>query len=436
MAGIFGVISKRDCVEDLFWGTFYVQHRAQDYCGLALFNSQKNKIEDYTHKGLIKQQFPKERRKELRGNRGIGSVASDRQPVSELSKLGGMILAYDGNIINHADLKNKLIGEGTSFSGYHDPGDITDIAIISKIIASEFRFEKGIEKLIEMISGDFAVLALTKEGIYAARGWGRKPLILGKKDGSYAVSSESNSFVNIGFDIVRDVEPGEIVFLNTEGIHEVSKINLSKTKYGTFEWVYTAHPASIIDGKKVVEVRKNIGRALARRYPVEADVVSGIPNSGRWHGIGYSLESGIPYQEVFVRFDYSDRSFTPQEKESRDEEGRTKLIVLEEVVKDKRVVIVDDSIVRGTQTQDQTTKLKEKGATEVHGRIACPPLMAACRYGKTTKKDEDCLARRMSIEEIRKTRGLDSLGYATIEDLEEAIGYPKEKLCLECWQVA
>ena len=174
--------------------------------------------------------------------------------------------------------------------------------------------------------------------------------------------------------------------------------------------------------------------ALAKRYPVEADLVSPVPNSGRWHAIGYSEESKIPYQEVFVRYDYSDRSFTPQEKEDRVEEGDRKLIVLEEIVNGKKIVLVDDSIVRGTQTENQIKKLREKGVKEVHGRIACPPLMAACRYGKTTRTDDECIARRMNVEEIRRTRGLTTLGYATIEDLEEAIGFPREKLCLECWK--
>lgn len=431
MAGICGVVSKENCVEDLFYQAFYLQHRAQDYCGLALCDGG---LRDYTHKGLIKQQFPKEERRQLRGYSGIGVVSSDRQPVSGLSRMGGMLLGFDGNIINYQEIKDRLLRDGKSFDGYHNPEKVNDTVIVSKIISSEINFEKGVERLVDEIQGDFAIVALTREGIYAARGFGRKPLIMGKKDGSYSVSSESNSFVNTGFDIARDVQPGEIVLLNNEGINSLKKLNLSPIKYGTFEWVYTAHPASVIDGKSVVEVRKNLGRALARRYPVEADVVSGIPNSGRWHGIGYSEQSGIPYQEGFVRFDYSDRSFTPQEKEDRSEEGDRKLIVLEYVVRGKRVVIVDDSIVRGTQTEKQKKKLKEKGgAIEVHARIACPPLMHACKYGKTTRKDDECIARRMGVEEIRQTRGLDSLGYATVEDLEGAIGFSREKLCLECW---
>ncbi|MFH1311194.1 MAG: hypothetical protein ABIH65_02205 [Nanoarchaeota archaeon] len=432
MSGIFGVVSSENCVEDAFYGTFYLQHRAQDYCGMSFNNGKTLEIE--THRGLIKQQFPKGLIKSLSAYSAIGVVSTDRQPVSESSRAGGMLLGFDGNIINYSQLKDKLLKEGRSFDGYHDPEKVKDTLIVSKIISSELNFEKGVERLINDIQGDFAIIALTKQGIYAARGWGRKPLILGKKDGSYAVSSESNSFVNTGFKIVRDVEPGEIVLVNEDGFNVIKKLDLNPIKFGTFEWVYTAHPASVIDGKNAALVRKGIGKCLHRRYPVKADIVSGIANSGRWHGIGYSEESGIRYEEVFVRYDYSDRSFTPQEQEDRTEEGNRKLIVLEEIVKDKRIIIVDDSIVRGTQTEIQTRRLKDKGAKEVHARIACPPLMFACKYGKTTNTDDECIARRMSIDEIRRTRGLDSLGYATIEDLEEAIGFPREKLCLECWE--
>jgi amidophosphoribosyltransferase len=433
MSGIFGIVGKEDCIEDLFYGAFYVQHRAQDYCGIALFDSDKNKIENYTHKGVIKQKFPKQTRKKMNGCMGLGIVSGSRQPVSELSKSEGMVLCYDGNIINYKNLKDKILKNGDTFSGYHNPEDINDSVLISKIISKENKFEKGIENLFDLLKGDFAIVALTREGIYAARGYGRKPLILGKKDSRYCVASESNSFVNQDFKIVRDINPGEVVFLDKGGIQQVKQFNLPYVKYGTFEWIYTAYPTSIIDGRNVAEVRKNLGSCLATRFPVVADIVSGIPNSGRWHGIGLSIASGIPYQEVFIRYDYSDRSYTPSEQEDREEIGRKKLIVLASIIKGKKVVIVDDSIVRGNQTREQTKKLKEKGAKEVHARIACPPLLSACPYGKTTREDEECISRRMSIEEIRETRGLDSLGYATIEDLEKAIGFSRENLCLDCW---
>jgi len=431
MAGIFGVVSIENCIKDLFLGTFYLQHRAQTYCGLSFFN--ENNLENHTHRGLLKEQFPEKRLEQFKSNYGIGSVSVTREPVSEISRLGGMILSFDGNIINNEKLKNDFLKKGISFSGYHNPEEVNDSVLISNIISRGGSFISGVESLFELIQGDFSLISLTRDGIYAARGWGRKPLILGKREDCYAVSSESNSFINTGFEITRDVNPGEIVFIDKTGVSQVKQFKIDNIKYGTFEWIYTSHPGSIIDGRGVADVRMKIGKALARRYPIEADIVSPIPNSGRWHAIGYSQESGIPYREVFIRYDYSDRSYT-QEECLQQKTANEKLIPLKTIIRDKKIIINDDSIVRGKQTKKQTLRLKELGAREVHGRISCPPLMSACKYGKSTKKDEDCIARRMSIEEIRNTRGFDSLGYATIDDLVEAIGFSKDKLCLSCWE--
>jgi amidophosphoribosyltransferase len=410
-----------------------LQHRAQDYCGLGLYDGKKAP-QDYSHRGLVRSNFTEERLSKLSGFNGIGCVSSERQPIAELSRSGGYIVAFDGNILNHAELKERLLREGASFSGYHSPEEVNDIGLISKVIASEPTFFKGVEKLVELMKGDFAIVALTKEGVYAARGWGRKPLILGKNDYSYVVSSESNPFANLDIEIRRDVEPGEVVFLDRDGINRVGKLDLSPVKFGTFEWIYTAYPPSIIDRKPVSEVRWNLGKCLAKRFPVEADFISPIPRSGTWHSFGYSAESKIPSLEVFTKYDFSGRSFTPATQEARDMEAKTKLIPVERFILGQRIVIVDDSIVRGTQMLNRVKVLKELGAREVHARIACPPLMSACPYGKTTRKDDDCIARRMDLNGIQEKLGLDSLCYATIEDLEEAIGLPREKLCLECWE--
>jgi amidophosphoribosyltransferase len=435
MSGIIGVFNKKgNCILDLFLGAFYLQHRAQDYCGLAYKSEEKLEIQ--THKGLLRQQFHSEELSKMNGNFGIGCVASDRQPVVEYSKSGGMILTFDGNIVNHEALIKKMLASGITFSGFKSPNEVSNAVLISKMISREENFISGIKKLFQEIIGDFAIVVLKNEGIYAARGHGRKPLILGQKNGSYAVSSESNSFINTDFKIVRDVEPGEIVLINKKGISSLKKFELSNKRFGTFEWIYTAHPGSIIDRRSVVQIRKNIGKCLAKRYGHvvrRLNLVSPIPNSGRWHAIGLAQEAKLPYEEVFLRYDYSDRSFTPGEQKTRDFEAKVKLIPLSSTIKGKRIGIVDDSIVRGTQMLNRVLKLKELGAKEVHAFIACPPLMAACPYGKTTKKNEDCIARQMSLEKLRKKLKLDSLNYATIEDLEKAIQIPREKLCLECW---
>ncbi len=437
MAGIFGVVSESNCGDELYLGTFYLQHRAQDYSGLCYYVGDE--ISGTTHKGLLDRNFSRKDLRKLNIRQGIGSVSVTREPVSGISRYQSGTLTFDGNIYNNNQLRNLLLKNGSTFEGCHFPEQIHDCDLVTEVVLSEPSFEKGIEKLLDFIEGDFAVVNLTKEGIYAARGFGRKPLVLGFKEGengkSYAVSSESNSFINPGFKLLRDVSPGEVVFLDEAGVHSLKTFDLGdRVKLGTFEWIYTAYPSSIIDGKSVSEVRKSIGRSLAEKYSVDADIVSPVPNSGRWHALGYSAASGISYEEVFIRYDYAGRSFTPGDNESQQEIADIKLIPVNCSVDGKRIVLVDDSIVRGTQTKNQTNRLREQGAKEVHARIACPPLMSRCIFGKSTSRDEDCIARRMCLEDIRDSRGLDSLEYATVEMIEEAIGFSRDKLCLSCWE--
>ena len=433
MAGIFGVASREDCIGDAAKGTFYLQNRAEDYCGMAWKNGD-GKLKPSTHNGLFRQNFDKSRLEGMAGNSAIGCVSGVCEPVSVSSKNGSVILCYDGNIVNYDEVKSGWLNRGESFSGYSNPEEISDAVLISKIISCESSFKKGVEVLFNEIKGDFAIVGLTREGVYAVRGWGRKPLVLGAKDGSYAVSSESVSFVNTGFKRIRDVRPGEVVFLEDSGINLVKQFKVDE-KFGTFEWVYMAHPASVIDGRSVELARNEIGVALARRYLVDADIVSPIPNSGRCHADGYVRESGIPHGEVLKKFDYCGRSFTPGDEEEQHRVADEKLIPIEELIIGKRIIIVDDSIVKGNQTRKHVMRLREFGAKEVHGRIACPPLMAHCDYGKALRQDEDCLAARMSVEEIRESRGFDSLGYATQGDVAEAIGIGIEKLCWGCWKL-
>jgi len=432
MGGIFGVVSEDSCARDAVSGAFYLQNRSEEYCGAAWMDSD-GKLKDSTHKGLVKQNFSKEKLDWMKGNSAIACVSGNREPVSDLSSNGGMVLCYDGNIANYDELKNNLLREGVSFTGCHGPEEVYDSVLISKIIARESSFENGIEKLVNTMKGDFSLVALTNEGVYGARGWGRKPLIIGKKDGSYAISSESVSFVNRGFDIVRDINPGEVVLIGSDNVKSVKQFDLSPVKFGTFEWIYTAHLSSVIDGRSVALVRNKIGELMAEKHEIDADVVSPVPNSGRCHAVGFAKGSGIPYQEVFAKFDYCGRSFTPGTIEEQHAVADEKLIPIRELIEGQRIVIVDDSIVKGNQTRKQTQRLKAMGAKEVHAIIACPPLVGACAYGKSIKSNKDCIANRMSLDEIRETRGLDSLYFADVEILEKAIGMPREKLCLDCW---
>ena len=438
MSGILGIYSQKDCIEDLIWGTSYLQHRGQKYCGWAVVKGGKMVYNH--HKGKLREKINFNEVKNVEGHLGLGVVSSgDRQPVSELSRHGEFLLAYDGNVMSAGELKEELLREGHSFTGHFDPTYIPDNVLIGKILALNGPVD-GIEQISKRINGDFSVVLLTKGGIIAARGWGRKPLIIGRNEYSYVVSSESCAFPNRGLEIERDVKPGEIVMINKDGLSTLKQLNLSPIKYGTFEWIYTANAASIIDGVSVEEFRSIIGAKLAQRYPVDADLVSEIPNSGIGYALGYAKAAGIPHVRIFIKYDYADRSFTQGTKEEREEEAKRKLIPLTTLIKGKRIVITDDSIVRGTQTKEShVPALKESGALEVHARIGCPLLRDKCGYGKTTKEKKEIFYVKMGMskdDDVKKYLGLDSVGFALPEDLAEASRKPLEELCLSCWGIS
>lgn len=435
MSGIFGMYSKKDCINDLIWGTSYLQHRGQRYCGWAVINNDKMVYNH--HKGKIREKIDFDQVSGVEGHLGLGVVSSgDRQPVSELSRHGEFLLAYDGNVMSAGELKEELLLEGHSFTGHFDPTYIPDNVLIGKILALNGPVD-GIEQLSKRMNGDYSLVLITKEGIIAARGWGRKPLILGRSEDSYVVSSESCAFPNLGIEIERDVRPGEILLINKDGFVTLKQLDLKPIKYGTFEWIYTANSASIIDGVSVEEFRNQIGAILAERYPVDADLVSEIPNSGIGYAIGYANASGIPHVRIFVKYDYADRSFTQSTKGERENEAKRKLIPLTSLIKGKRIVITDDSIVRGTQTREShVPRLKSAGALEVHARIGCPLLRDKCGYGKTTKKKDEILFVKMHMNsdmDVKKYLGLDSVGFASPENLVAASGKSLNELCLSCW---
>ena len=428
MCGLFAISSSnKDIKDDLFLGTFYLQHRGQEYCGLATFNGREIKLR--THKGLIRETFTNDLAG-LEGEAGIGHASlKDRQPIKLHSKIGEFTICFDGNIINAQELIKELESKEHTFAS------LEDVEVIAQLITTGDDFISGIEKMASKIKGSYALAILTRDGIYVARDkYGYKPLCLGEKDGTIAVSSESCSFTNLGIPLIRDVKPGEIIFLKNGRSKSEKVIKSDFLQYCTFEWVYTAEISSIIDGLPVATARKNLGASLARRYPVKADVISGVPNSGIGHALGYSLESKIPFDFVFVRYGYASRSYTLPTQEERDREAKIKLLTINPNVEGKRIVLCDDSIVRGTQMKnDLVVKLRNAGAKEIHVRIACPPLKAPCMYGKSTRTKKELAAYEKSVEEIRKYIGVDSLGYNTIEDMEKSLGIKRENLCLSCW---
>jgi len=435
MSGIFGIYSEEKCIEDLIWGTSYLQHRGQKFCGYAV--SSNGKLSYKTHAGKLREKIDFREAKELQGTVGVGVVSSgDRQPVGELSRFGEFFIVYDGNVMAAKELKEELLKEGHSFTGYYDPSYVPDNVLMGKILALRGPFD-GIEQLTQRITGDYSLIILTKDGLLASRGWGRKPLILGRGENKFAVASESCAFPNLNIEIERDVKPGESVLIDKKGFTTIKQLDIEPVKYGTFEWVYTANASSIIDGVSVEKFRNAIGAKLAERYPVDADIVSEIPNSGIGYAIGYANRSGIPHGRIFIKYDYADRSFTQGTDEEREMEAKRKLIPLIPLIEEKRVIITDDSIVRGTQTREShVPRLKEAGAKKVHARIGCPLLRDKCNYGKTTKKKDEILSVKLGManeEDVRKFLGLDSIGFALPEDLSEALGKPLNQLCLACW---
>ncbi len=432
--GVFGICADTNILTDLFVGTFYLQHRGQQYGGLATFDGREMKIR--TRKGLLRQGFADDLGG-LDGYMGIGHVSLHvRQPIRLDARMGEFCCCFSGNINNLDAIIKDFKSKGHSFA------TADEIEVMGKLIASGKNIADGIERATETIDGSFSLLVLTPQGLYGVRSpKGHSPLVIGRRENAIAIASESCAFNNLGFNIVRDVKPGEIVFVRSEirlvgpeRIETLKQMSVNQVQYCTFEWVYTANPASTIEGQCVDVVRQRIGASLARRYPVKADLVAAVPNSGIGHAIGYAQESGIPYDRVFLRYDYADRSYTQFTQEIREREAKIKLIPIAPKIKGKRVILLDDSIVRGTQMKmDMAAKLRAAGVKELHARIACPPLMAPCRYGRSTRGKEELLAGRMPVEQIASYLGLDGLGYNTIDDLVAAVGLHKEQLCLSCW---
>ncbi len=442
--GVFGIYADRPCVEDIYQGIDFLQHRGQEYCGIATFDGHINQV---THHGKVNTTFTAEDLRRLKGNMGIGHVSLwERQPVMWQTRLGELSLAFSGNIINAVELISQMKERGQAFFRSYN------IELISKIIIEAGEILKGFRDLAKKIKGAYCLVILTKEGIYATRDvFGFRPLILGKDDGRYAVSSESRALQNLDMQVVRDVEPGEVVLINEQGFQSLLKIPSPRRAHCAFEWAYTASIDSIIDGLYVQEARLNMGQSLAKRDleegGIEADIVAPVPMSGIGHALGYHLYSKLTYQDVFLYNRYADRSYTLSSQEAREKMAKRKLSVLRYAVENKRIVLCDDSIVRGTQIRDKVRELKKAGAKEVHVRISCPPLMYPCDFGISTRSYEELAARQFyptgDIDSLKKLRDLefwmsrkieaDTLKYNSLDEFVKALKFRRADLCLKCW---
>ncbi|MFA6320954.1 MAG: amidophosphoribosyltransferase [Candidatus Omnitrophota bacterium] len=460
MSGVFGVISKSDCRRDLFYGTDYHSHLGTEYGGMAVFGNTLIRQIHNISQSQFKSKFYEDS-KHMEGNKGIGVIsAHDEQPIYLNSKFGPFCLVMEGSIENTETLAQDMLKRGGSFSEV-SKGHVNSTELAAKLIVEGKDITDGIERMFRVIEGSCSILLLCREGIYAARDrYGYTPLAIGKKADAWAVASETSAFPNNDFEIAKYLAPGEIVLLTEDGVVQ-KKTGGSTNQICTFLWIYTGFPASNYEGINTEMVRERSGRLLAKRdKDIEVDVVSGVPDSGVGHAIGYAMESGKPYRRPLVKYTPGyGRSYTPPSQEKRDHIAKMKLIPVKEIIDGKRIVVCDDSIVRGTQLKNfAIKKLWNSGAKEIHVRPACPPLMFPCKFNLSTRTIDELAARKAirsieghdikdvseyldpesskykkMIDWIAKDIDVTTLRYQTIDDMISAVGLPKEKLCLYCW---
>lgn len=445
MAGLFGLsvdpqVYQDAFLEDLLHGAFYQQHSGEEYAGFASCNEGTIKIR--THRGLIRPTFGRDM-PGLEGQEAIGFCGAGRELVHTDSRLGEFAACLSGNITNSSELIHRFKNFGHSFAWGGE-----DIELVVKLIAQKEDMIEGIKWMAGEVHGAYSLLIVSPKGIYAVCSPdGHWPMVIGAKEGATAVAPESHGFTNSGFKIVHDLEPGEVVLLKDGRWETKVRIPSTRIQVCSFLWVYTAFPAARIGGIPASLVRKRLGAALARRDIADRftpDIVAPVPDSGRFHAIGYMQEfcrqinqgliSKIPlYDEALLKYPYAGRSFIPREWARRALEAHIKLLRSGEDYQNLIVVVVDDSVVRGTQMQTNLVpKLKELGIKEIHARIANPALLSHCPWGKTTRAGEVLASRLPSIRGRAEFLGVDSLEHNEIGDLVEAIGFPLNQLCVDC----
>ncbi|HCE44227.1 MAG TPA: amidophosphoribosyltransferase [Lentisphaeria bacterium] len=462
MGGFFGVASREDCITDLFYGTDYHSHLGTMRGGLVVNNGRgfTRFIHDITN-SQFRSKFENDISK-MKGNLGIGVISDNEdQPLIIASHLGDYAIATVGVIKNIDALKKEAFRKRTTHFSEMSNGEVNPTELIATLINQEGTFEDGIRRAQKAIEGSCSILLLTSKGIYAARDWhGRTPVILGRKADAYSVTMESCAFPNLDYEHFRDLGPGEIALITEDGVERVAKAD-GNLRICSFLWVYYGYPSSTYEGINVEQSRYRCGAALAKRDNVKPDIVAGIPDSGTGHAIGYANQAKLPHERPFVKYTPTwPRSFMPQNQSIRDLVAKMKLIPIREIIKDRKLLFCEDSIVRGTQLRDTVKRLFEAGAKEVHMRPACPPLLYGCKFlnfsrsksildlagrrAVKTLEGDDCRnldkyadpcskCHGAMVEIIRKELGLTSLRYQRLDDLTKAIGLPKSKLCTYCW---
>jgi amidophosphoribosyltransferase len=435
---VFAVFGHPNAAVLTYYGLFALQHRGQESAGIVTANGPNSPFAIHKDMGLVSQVFSPNGAEldRLKGSRAIGhvrysttgsSTLKNAQPLVVDCGRGQLAIGHNGNLINAAVLRDELEHRGSIFQ------TTVDSEIILHLLAQP-NTTSGVLAALRKVQGAFSLVLMSEREIIGVRDpFGFRPLALGRLDGAYILSSETCAFDLIHAEFIREIEPGEVVIIDENGIRSEFPFDVEKEAFCMFEYVYFARPDSIFGNASVSRVRIKMGRELARLHPVEADMVVPVPDSGNYAALGFAEELGIRFEHAFVRNHYIGRTFLQPTQLIRDFNVRVKLNLINEAVAGKRVVVVDDSIVRGTTARARVVNLREAGAKEVHMRISCPPHRHACHYGIDFPDPKNLLANQCSIDQIREYLGADSIGYLDIDGMVRATGRPRESFCLACF---
>ena len=437
--GLFGVYGHKDAARLTYLGLYALQHRGEESAGIVTSDGRQL----HTHKGmgLVSEVFDPSTFAQLPGRLAIGhtrysttgtSTIKNAQPLVVNYVKGSIAVAHNGNLVNAAELRGQLEKAGSIFQTTVD----SEIILHLLARAANGSFDNDLAECLKQIQGAFTLLFLGERVLIGARDpRGFRPLCLGRLNRAYVLASETCALDMIGAKFLREVKPGEVVIIDQSGVRSLFpfKGQAITPAYCLFEHVYFARPDSTIFGESVQGVRVKLGRQLAREYPVEADLVMPIPDSGNFAALGYSLESGIPYAIGMIRNHYVGRTFIQPAQAIRDLKVKVKFNPLRDVVRGQRLIVVDDSIVRGTTSQARIKSLREAGAKEIHMRVSCPPTKYSCFYGIDFPTRKELIANTHTLEEIRKFLGVETLGYLSLEGMQAAVNGAKESYCTACW---
>ncbi len=464
MGGFFGVASKQDCVFDLFFGTDYHSHLGTRRAGMAVYDKKEgfDRAIHNIENSPFRTKFDKDANT-MHGTMGIGCISDyEPQPLIIRSHHGTYAITTVGKINNKDRIVEELFQNGHGHFMEMSGGDINATELVAAIINQKENLIEGIRYAQEMIDGSMTILLLTAKGIYAARDrYGRTPVTIGRKEEAVCVSFESFAYLNLGYEPERELGPGEVAVVTPEGVQSLVAPG-QEMKICTFLWIYYGYPSSSYEGISVEKMRYNCGALLARRDDAHPDIVAGVPDSGTAHAIGYANESGIPFSRPFIKYTPTwPRSFMPTIQSQRNLIARMKLIPVHDLIKGRSLLLIDDSIVRGTQLRETTEFLYQSGASEVHIRPACPPLLFGCKYLNFSRStsEMELIARRViqeiegenkypnlsvyadpdsteyhdMLEKIREKLSFTSLRYHRLDDMIESVGLSRCKLCTYCW---